>query len=244
MKIDIYKGPGGINSHAYLNWRYSKFANDEHIMLDTMSESYFNSSQILLDAIINDNTDKKADSIIFTILFSFNHYIELKIKAIINCFVYLDKDNKRLKEILQKEENGEQYFLPFPEGHKISEMKSDLIKIVKDSNLQTIEKTEKRFKYLKSYMDQLNKYQILKDSKHLDFARYPMKIGNDKYFYADTTENVTISLHNFKSISAKVEQELSGLYNQLLYVEELKDQKEEYLKELKREIESEYRDQY
>ncbi|WP_342388136.1 hypothetical protein [Salinicoccus bachuensis] len=244
MKIDIYKGPGGHNNHAYLNWRYSKFTKDEHTMLDTMSESYFDSSQILLDAAINNNTDKKADSIIFAILFSFNHYIELKIKAIINSYVYLDKDNKRLKEILQKEENGEQYFVPFPKGHNINELTCDLIKILKDSNLPKIEKTEKRFKYLKSYLSQLNKYQIFKDSKHLDFTRYPLNIKKDRYFYTETTDNITISLYNFKVISTKIEEELSMLYHQLLYVEELKNQKEEYLKELKREIESEYRDQY
>lgn len=224
MTIDIYKGPGGIDDHAYLNWRYTQFLNRPHSMLDTMSESYFDSTQILLDAAIQNNTDKKADSIIFTILFSFNHFIEIKIKSIINYFVYLDGRNKRLNEILKKDKDGQGYMEPFPKGHNINELTHDLIKVLKDSNLHEIEKTEKRFKHLKSYLSQLNKYQIFKDSKHLDFTRYPMNIKKDKYFYTETDENVTISLYNFKLISSEIEKELSDLYYQLDYIYEIREE--------------------
>lgn len=216
MEINIFKGPGTHNDHAYLNWRYSTFTKYPYDKFDIMAESYFDATQILLDNIIQNNYDKRADSVIFSILFSFHHYVEVKIKAIMNYYVYLDSNNKALIKYLGTQKNGDTVLKPYPDNeHNIYRLYKELTKIIKFSNLTKIEKSDKRFIYLQSYLEQINKYQIFRDSPQLDFTRYPIGKKEKNYFYTNTEKNITISPINFKKISNEIELELSGLFYQL-----------------------------
>ncbi|TDM10447.1 hypothetical protein [Macrococcus lamae] len=210
MKIDIFNNHDGINKHAFLNWRFT--FKDRPSLFDTMSEAYYESTNILVNECINDNSDKKADSLIFPILFSLNHYIELRLKSIIAYFYLLESDNDHISNIKNN---------PFS-SHNISELMSIVVKLLNHTNLYKIEKDLKRFKQTNSYISQLNEYQIFKISPHMDFSRYPMNKSEKTYFYAETYENVTISLTNLKEIFSLVADELNGLYYQLEYIHELK----------------------
>lgn len=214
--INIFNGPGNHNDHAFLNWRYSIFTKAPYDKFDVMSESYFDATQILLDNIIENNDDKRADSVIFSVLFSFHHYIEIKIKAIMNYYVNIEPSNPALIKYLGKTEEGSLVLKPYPNNeHNINQLFKELMKIIKSSSLKYIEKSDSRFEYLKSYLKQINKYQIFKDSPQLDFTRYPIGKKEKNYFYTDTNKNITISPINFKKISKHIELELSELFYQL-----------------------------
>ncbi|EGQ1288498.1 hypothetical protein GA135_11705, partial [Staphylococcus pseudintermedius] len=118
MKIDIFNNHDGINKHAFLNWRFT--FKDRPSLFDTMSEAYYESTNILLIECINDNSDKKADSLIFPILFSLNHYIELRLKSIIAYFYLLESDNDHISNIKNN---------PFS-SHNISELRSIVVKLL------------------------------------------------------------------------------------------------------------------
>ena len=49
-----------VNTTAYLNWRFSSFF-DMGTQFWQMAEGYFESANLLLNACLNDNNDKKAD---------------------------------------------------------------------------------------------------------------------------------------------------------------------------------------
>lgn len=70
-----------INQNAYLNWRME--TNSDSSNFYTMANSFANSTVLLLDSVLNDNSDKKADSIIFPIFYLADQSIELYLKAII-----------------------------------------------------------------------------------------------------------------------------------------------------------------
>ncbi|HEC2161380.1 TPA: hypothetical protein R1902_002462, partial [Staphylococcus delphini] len=95
------------------------------------------------------------------------------------------------------------------------------------SNLPKIEKDKERFSTLSSYLKQLNKYQIFRDSPNMDFTRYPHSKNNGEYFYVKTYKNVTISLVGLSKIKDEVRIELEGLSDQLEYYNELKKEMEE-----------------
>ncbi len=220
MKIDIFNNHDGINKHAFLNWRFT--FKDRPSLFDTMSEAYYESTNILLMECVNDNSDKKADSLIFPILFSLNHYIELRLKSIIAYFYLLESDNDYISNINKN---------PFS-THNICELMSDVVKLLNHTSLNGIEKDKKRFKQTNSYIRQLNEYKIFNVSPHMDFSRYPMNKYEKTYFYAETFENVTISLTNLKESISLASEELNGLYYQLEHIHDLKKESDAFEQEM------------
>lgn len=69
------------NCYAYLTWRM----HDDNIdfAYKEMGEGYFVSSIILLENCLEDNRDRKGDSIVFPILFNIEQAVELYLKAMI-----------------------------------------------------------------------------------------------------------------------------------------------------------------
>ena len=110
----FFRANRDIRKNAYLNWRMVRQGDwgSEFLVL---AEGYFNSAYHLLDICLKDNADKKADIIIFPILFNIVHGIELSLKAI-NCYL-----NMILKDWYEQKIEG---------GHNIKQLSDDAIKKV------------------------------------------------------------------------------------------------------------------
>ncbi|MCO4095951.1 hypothetical protein CW676_03285 [Macrococcoides caseolyticum] len=221
MKFSIYNGPGDHTEHAYLNWRFWTHS-EENEKLNQMSEFYLEATKTLLNATLKDNHDKKADSLIFPILFSFNHFIELKLKAILILYAKLEPDNEQILSTFKNDTS-----IRF-KGHQINKYLDIIVKITSKTNINGIERKGKRFKYSKLYMDQLKEYDIFNESPNLDLSRYPLDKNNKQYFYSSTYDNVTISLINLGKMITHIEIELNGLYDQLINLDELISLQKEY----------------
>lgn len=90
---DIFSYNIDINKNAYMNWRTNKH---EHINnMIVIAKGFMMSSIILAEQMVDNNKNKRADIIIYPILFNANHAIELYLKAITwTLNAILDKDEK------------------------------------------------------------------------------------------------------------------------------------------------------
>lgn len=68
------------NKTAYMNWRTRQ--HEPIQSMNVIAYGYFQSAILLAEECIKDNYDKKADVLIFPMLFSVNHAIELYEKSI------------------------------------------------------------------------------------------------------------------------------------------------------------------
>jgi len=77
---EVFSSNFDVNKNAYINWRTDK-NNHIHNML-TIADGFMKSSLITAKQALVNNTDKKADILIFPNLFNVNHAIELYLKSI------------------------------------------------------------------------------------------------------------------------------------------------------------------
>lgn len=76
----IFSYNDDIDKNAYMNWRTDKHEPIHN--MNIIADGYFESAILLAKSCLVDNRDKKADAIIFPMLFSVNHAIELYEKSI------------------------------------------------------------------------------------------------------------------------------------------------------------------
>ena len=151
------------------------FDDAQHFWL--MSEAYFDSSEIIINECLKDNSDNKADRLVFPILFDIIHGIELSVKAII-CNLNLIINNKPLFE---------------KNHHNIKQLVSTAI-----SMLHRVDAHEGNnyfcealtaMKLVKRFVD--NIYERTND---MTFARYPLSSDNKDMFYANYENQVYIDM--------------------------------------------------
>ena len=84
MKGAVMKEVFSYNSDtektAYMNWRTNRY--DEIGNMIVIAEGFMKSAILLAESSLADNSDKKADIIVYPMLFNANHAIELYLKAI------------------------------------------------------------------------------------------------------------------------------------------------------------------
>ena len=198
----IFSSNVDINKNAYLNWRMNRHSDSNNFF--TMAESFSNSTFILLDSILNDNTDKKADSIIFPILYSADHSIELYLKAII---IKIRNDNQ-----------SEEKLKITHDIDKLFEKAKELINKYYDNNVESLNEA---LSNLESYITELYSYIVKPDDKkkkpQMDFARYPLDTKNNDYFYVKSFDNVVVDIENFKNRFENITDSLESVY---YYLEE------------------------
>ncbi len=98
-----------INKNAYLNWDMDY--NNDSSDLKVMADGFALAAERLMNNVFADNRDKKADILIFPILFSAYHSIELYLKAILykidqiqgNRKIHKGHDIKKLLEEMEKQ---------------------------------------------------------------------------------------------------------------------------------------------
>ncbi|MGE6355320.1 hypothetical protein ACQKCJ_15740 [Flavobacterium sp. NPDC079362] len=92
---EIFTRNDDYDKTAFLNWRTSKQQDVENLIV--LAEGYLLSAIQLTKCCLVDNSDKKADILIFPILNNANHGIELYLKALIWTLNKLQKSIKKIE---------------------------------------------------------------------------------------------------------------------------------------------------
>ena len=195
----IFKENEDYYKSAFLNWRVSK--NEDIKNLLALAESFLDSSIELIKSCLKDNSDKKADGLIFAILTNANHGIELYLKAMIWTFNSLIGNNKK-----------------FDGGHNIKQLLQTLQCRIKEH------KGQKKLIFFnetnKDLIEYINELFKLIDGSHMDFSRYPISTKGENHFYVDSLDNVAIDLENvllkFSNIKESLDERASYFFYQVL----------------------------
>jgi hypothetical protein len=176
----IFSGNEDFNKSAFINWRTSKHEDINNILV--LADGFLSSAIELSKNCLANNANKKADILIFPILFNANHGIELYLKALIWTL------NKLLNSET-KEKNSHNIKLIF----NTVKLKIETLKgkdWAKDFNKQS--------EGLQEYIDEI--YILTSDGSkkdNMDFPRYPIKTSYENHFYIDYLNNIEIDLENF-----------------------------------------------
>lgn len=176
-----------VNKTAYLNWRTEKYEPIHN--MNVLADGYLKGALILARQCLMDNEDKKADILIYPILFSVNQSIELYVKSI--CWSL----NILLGYKSSYKENHDIRGIWLTVKQKINEFGFDS----PGSNEQVY---KEMIKPLDLYIDEL--YQKIGENgevntafHNIDFSRYPLNNRKEKHFYIKQYDNIVIDLENF-----------------------------------------------
>ena len=219
-----------IRKNAYLNWRITRSANVGEQFWE-LAEGYFQSAFWLTDGCLKDNSDKKADIIIFPILFNLIHGIELSLKAI----------NSYLHMILECK--------PCIRGkHDIKQLSNEALNRLQD--LKAKDKSEEMVSAITA-MKLVQRFieNIYDKTNDMTFARYPINSSHEEMFYTASKHNVVVDMDVLKTQIIYVCKMLNFimdlLFNYWEYVCEMQkyedDLRREFERELQQEFESEMR---
>lgn len=193
-KLDsIFQYNADINKTAYMNWR-TGFADGSRRQFVIIGEAFFTSAYHLVEECLNDNSDKKADSWIFPILFNVIHGTELYLKAI----------NSVLSAILGKKRGITEG------GHDLKTLcRTARNLIIEYKNLHKDYTTEQMFmaiKIVERFID-----NIYAKTDDMTFARYPMDKDKNGHFYIQNLENEVVDLILLRD-------QISVIYHMLEYI--------------------------
>lgn len=200
--MNIFTYNENINKNAYLNWRTNYHEPIQN--MNVLADGYFQSALLQIDTCLLDNSDKKADILIFPILFTANHAIELYEKSIYWSLNILLETESKLS--LDHNIRGIWY-----------ETKKKIIKYGFGYGREKKE-FDKMIVELENYLNELylklmNK-SITDGHKNMDFSRYPTTRGNSDYhFYLKTLENIVIDLEILKKVYKSIYNTLSSFAN-------------------------------
>jgi hypothetical protein len=169
-----------IRKTAFVNWRIS--TNDDIANLHVLADGFLSAAIDLAKTAVNNNSDNKADKLIFPILMNANHGIELYLKAIGWTLNKLNEVDNRI------------------EGkHNIDQIFRNVCgKVYKYGGLSDARHFATCMNDLKLYIKELISTIKATDKKDkMDFSRYPIDDKYENHFYVDELYNVEIDLVNF-----------------------------------------------
>lgn len=213
----VFSYNADIDKNAYMNWRTSRF-NQIHNM-QVIAEGFFSSAITLAERILVDNHDKKADMLIFPILFNVNHSIEVYLKSI--CWT--------LNELLNTTDT-------FRTTHDLKKILGDVKEL--ESRFEDKLNASNKIDKLESYIVELYERIESKNAKgkplyDITFARYSLTRDLEPQFYINELDNVVIDIENFVELFQEIFNDLNNL--SLYYLERL---------ETRYEMESEFISEY
>ena len=195
-----------IEKTAYMNWR-TKQGQPIHDMI-VIADGYMKAAIMLAEECLRNNMDKKADIVVFPMLFSANHAIELYLKA----------TNWSLNMLLEEKES-------FCGGHDIRQIWHVVKKRLED--YETNKEQKKQFKHmtqeLEAYIIELYSKidaddDAKKKMKNMDFSRYPFNTNDEYHFYIEAKKNEVVDLESFIEVFKVIGDNLSciaGFYEEL-----------------------------
>jgi hypothetical protein len=202
---DIFSYNDDIEKNAYLNWRTNRH---EHIHnMIVLADGFMSSALSLTKQVLMDNKDKKADSLIYPILFNTNHGIEVYLKAISWSLNILTKTGKE-----------------FRTNHDLKELLQDVKSLVYsfESDKEKLTVFDNWIEPLENYIKELySKIENVKPNGKkiysIDFSRYSLTIQGEPQFYINEFDNVVVDMENFVEVFDKIHKSLDGLANHFLY---------------------------
>lgn len=167
-----------------MNWRTYKHQPIHN--LNTLAEGYFESAALTIRECLADNRGHRADVVIFPILFSINHAIELYEKSIcwsLNILLGYKStfaDNHNIRGIWYTVKQKIKEF-----GFDYGREEADFLNMILP---------------LEEYLDEIYS-KIMTDSfneayYNIDFSRYPTNNRMDNHFYITQYDNVVVDLEN------------------------------------------------
>lgn len=203
----IFSNNSDIEKTAYMNWRTE---NRQAIHdMNVIAEGYFESAILLAKSCLQDNKDKKADVVIFPMLFSVNHAIELYEKSICWSLNILLNNKSRFKE------NHDIRGIWYSTKQKINEFGFGFGREEEDFNNMIVNLED----YLDEILNKIMKEDLNKAYYNIDFSRYPFNNHNGYHFYLQTNENVVVDLENFIIVFDDIRKcldSLAGYYYELV----------------------------
>lgn len=137
MAKNIFSFNLDIRKNAYLNWRMDR--NDQAHNLYVLASDYADGAIALINCVLLDNSDKKADALIMPVLYNIDQSIEVYLKAII----------REIEELL----GGT---VSIYKTHDINELKNTLVAHIKIKEIKT-KGLEKHLQPLSLFIDELYK---------------------------------------------------------------------------------------
>lgn len=205
----IFSYNADIKKNAYLNWRTD--CKDTTHNLYVLANDYAQGAMTLMDCILQDNSDKKADALIMPIFYSIDQSIEVYLKAIIRKIGELTENPGAIQKT-----------------HDIKELKSNMVAIIKKREIRTNGLT-KHLQSLTEFIDELYE-KIKKEGEphpNMDFARYPVTNKGVPHFYIIDPENVVVDVENLKRRFFEINNSLKALYCMYEAQQEAKDENEQ-----------------
>lgn len=195
----IFEYNKDIDKTAYMNWR-TKQDQPIHDMI-MLADGYIKAAIMLGEDCLENNIDKIADIIVFPILFSANHAIELYLKSI----------NWSLNMLLDKNET-------YCGGHDIRQIwnivKKRMTEYEKNKNNRTQfkEMTRNLDDYISELYEKIDtKHNANVRMKNMDFSRYPFNSDNEEHFYIENQGNEVVDLEMFVETFKKIYYNLSSV---------------------------------
>ena len=215
MNKPIFKSHNpDIEKNAYMNWRTSN--RDQMHNMCVFADGYALAAKILAESILVDNSDKKADGLVYPILFDINQCIELYLKTI----------QWQLNMLLGKPEK-------FDGGHNLVGHYGKLTRLLNDFDNKYPEArgNKKDFNSMmsgvKDYIDEIKAMVPEKELKSMDFPRYPVMSDKEtKHFYIKDVDNVTIDV---EYLLTRAEEMRNALESLTLHFGEMIESQEEVL---------------
>lgn len=227
MMKEIFSYNGDIEKNAYMNWRTQRYDHIHNMIV--VAQGFSDSALLLVNTILKDNSDKKADNLIFPILFNANHSIEVYLKAI--CWTQnqlLDKNdtfdgNHNLEGLLKKVVDLENELNSSNDITVFYEMLSKLKAYI----------YELYGKIERTVQDKKGNNKIIHD---ITFCRYSLNNDLEPQFYINTFENVVVDLENFLTVFKGIFDNLSSLSTHYLYLLECKQECEYEARQIQAEM--------
>lgn len=169
-----------IRKTAFLNWRIIPYDDISNLLV--LADGFLSSAIELAKIALIDNSDNKADKLIFPILANANHGIELYLKAI--------GWNLNLINGIENRIEGK---------HNIDQIFRNVsAKVYNYGGTDHARDFASRMSNLKLYIKEL--IAIIKatpEKDKMDFSRYPIDDKYSNHFYVDELNNVEVDLVNF-----------------------------------------------
>lgn len=176
----IFQYNSDINKTSYLNWR-TGFTHNSRQQFVIIGEAYFSTAYNLLQQCLLNNSDKKADSWIFPIMFNIVHGTEVYLKAI----------NAILSIVLNKTRGVSEG------GHDLKALcgtaRNLIIQYKNQNKNKTTSEMYEAIKLVENFI--LNIYAKTDD---MTFARYPLAKNKEGHFYIESFDNEVIDLELLK----------------------------------------------
>ena len=194
---------------AYLNWQM--YPRQPIHNMNVLAEGYKSAANYLIKECLDDNADRKADTLILPILFCINQGIELYEKALWMSLNILLGYNPE-----------------YTENHDIRGKWFEVKNKIKKFGFETLGSDEKEFnsmiipleKYIAEVMDKINRDgDINKAYFNIDFSRYPLNNRKQAQFYVEKAENSVVDIEYLNIMVKdlfKCLDSLSGYYYELV----------------------------